>query len=67
MSYIKFKVKSRRTDEQGYAKRVAFGRIESDMADSELYDLPTILHFLAKQGKVQKNNGFTYYFPIPLA
>lgn len=67
MSYIKFRVNSRRTDDKGYAKKVSISRLESDMADAALYDLPTILHYLAKQGKVQKNNGFTYYFPIPLA
>ena len=52
MSYIKFKVNSRVSDDKGHTKRVSFGRIQSDIANAKLYDLPTILHYLAKQGAV---------------
>jgi hypothetical protein len=66
MSYIKFKVNSRVSDDKGHTKRVSFGRIQSDIANAKLYDLPTILHYLAKQGAVMVdfNRDFNSDFSI---
>lgn len=66
MSYIKFKVNSRVSDDKGHTKRVSFGRIQSDIANAKLYDLPTILHYLSKQGAIMVdfNSDFNIDFSI---
>lgn len=66
MGFIKIRIASRKTDDEGYAERVSFRALESDMANEKLYELNVIMHALALKGKVVKNNGFPYYFPFPL-
>ena len=53
MGYIKFAISSRLTDEEGRPKTVRIGRLQSDMADANLYELNIIMHALALKGLVE--------------
>jgi hypothetical protein len=66
MAYIKFKLKSRRTDDTGKAVRTVISRFESDMNGVKTLDTNLVMHALAIRGKIQKNTGFIYSFPAPL-
>ena len=53
MGYIKCSIISRQTDENGVPKIVKIGRLESDMADINLFELPILMHALAIKGLVE--------------
>lgn len=58
MGYIKCTINSRMTDEEGIPKVVRIGRLESDMADTNLFELPILMHALAVKGLVEMINDF---------
>lgn len=58
MGYIKFAINSRLTDKEGYPKNARIGRLESDMADSNMYELNIIMHALAIKGLVEILHDF---------
>lgn len=66
MAYIKFKIKNRRTDNDGRATRTIVSRFESDMDGVKTLDTNLIMHALSITGKVQQNRGFVYTLPLPL-
>lgn len=64
MGYIKFVLKERRSTE-GNTSYARISRIESDMADTGLYELNLILHALSAGGAKpveDKERGFAYSF-----
>lgn len=67
MSYLKIRIQTRKTDDEGNNQRVVLSHLESDMADESLYELPVIMHYLSKGGPVVTNNGFTYNFDFALS
>ena len=58
MGYIKCKIKSRLTDEEGRPKVISIGSLESDMADTNLFELPILMHTLAIKGLVEITRDF---------
>lgn len=58
MGYIKCTINSRMTDEEGIPKVVRIGRLESDMADTNLFELPILMHALAIKGLVEIMRDF---------
>lgn len=58
MGYIKCVINSRLTDENGVPKTVKIGRLESDMADVNMYELPILMHALAIKGLVEIIHDF---------
>lgn len=48
MAFIKFKIKESLADGLGATKNVQIKRLESDLPPTETYDLPLIMHALAK-------------------
>lgn len=65
MSYIKFVLSTRRTDDKGNATITVISRIESDMADTGMLETNLIMHALSAKGKVEtKEEGFPYSFPL---
>lgn len=58
MGYIKCRINSRLTDEDGLPKVVRIGRLESDMTDLNMYELPVIMHALAIRGLVEIMRDF---------
>ncbi len=53
MGYIRCVVKSRRTDNDGNPQFVRIGNIASDMADTNMFELPILMHALATKGLVE--------------
>ena len=53
MGYIKCRVYSRLTDENGMPTSVRIGRLESDMVDTNIYELPILMHALSAISKVR--------------
>jgi hypothetical protein len=58
MGYIKCTINSRMTDEEGIPKVVRISRLESDMADTSLFELPILMHALAVKGLVEIIHDF---------
>ncbi len=67
MSYLKFTIRSRRTDENGKLNKAVIRNLETDR-EVDTSDLSVILNALvnAKFDK-EKNNGFAYTFPFKLS
>lgn len=59
MGYIKCKLYSRVSDEDGVTKYVRIGRLESDMADVNMYELPILMHALSIKDKVELTSVFS--------
>lgn len=69
MSYIKFKLSTREIDADGNTVKTSLSRIESDMADVNLYEINLILHALSAGGAKpveDKDRGFAYSFSFAL-
>lgn len=58
MSYIKFRIGVRKTDELGNTTRVVISRVESDMADTTMLETNIIMNALSLKGIVQQNVVF---------
>lgn len=59
MGYIKCKLYSRVSNKDGVTKYVRIGRLESDMADANMYELPILMHALSIKGKVELTSVFS--------
>lgn len=51
MSYIKFRIKNRQTDDEGWLHHARIKRMESDMADVDTYELNLVMHALSARGR----------------
>ena len=58
MGYIKCKISYRRTDEMGVPQEVRIRMLESDIAGTNMYELPILMHALATKGKVEMTSVF---------
>lgn len=69
MAYIKFILNQRQVNNTGNTTHATISRIESDMADVNLYEINLILHALSAGGAKpveDKDRGFTYSFSFAL-
>lgn len=53
MGYLKCKISYRRTDETGVPQEIRIRMLESDMADTNMYELPIYMHALSVKGLVE--------------
>lgn len=69
MGYIKFILSRREIDADDNTVKASLSRIESDMADVNLYEINLILHALSAGGAKpveDKDRGFAYSFSFAL-
>lgn len=68
MSYIKFKIRGDKVGTDGIRKYATIARVESDMANTNTYELNIILHALAIGGLKPTliTTQFPYTFPFGL-
>lgn len=67
MSFIKFSIKSKRTDKDGRIEKATIRNLETDR-DVDTSDLPIILNALVDtEFEEEENKGFAYKFPFKLS
>ena len=58
MGYLKCKISYRRTDETGVPQEVRIRMLESDIANTKMYELPIYMHALSIKGLVEMTSEF---------
>lgn len=67
MSFIKFRIKSKRADKNGRIEKATIRNLETDR-DVDTSDLPIILNALVDvEFEEEENKGFAYKFPFKLS
>lgn len=67
MSFLKFRIKSKRTGKDGRIEKAIIRNLETDR-DVDTSDLPIILNALVDaKFEEEENKGFSYKFPFKLS
>lgn len=67
MSFLKFRIKSKRTGKDGRIEKATIRNLETDR-DVDTSDLPIILNALVDaKFEEEENKGFAYKFPFKLS
>lgn len=67
MSFLKFRIKSKRTGKDGRIEKATIRNLETDR-EVDTSDLPIILNALVDaEFDEEENKGFTYKFPFKLS